>query len=146
LQSVETAVELRERELLAWRLLARGLGTMGLIALVLVVTGLYGVMAFSVARRTREIGVRMALGADRTGVLRMVVGESLGLVRLGLAIGGGLALGVAMLLRSLLFGVSPLDPVTYGALAALLVAVGILAALVPARRAATVEPVRALAE
>lgn len=146
IRSVETAAELRERELLPWRLMAMALGSLGGIGLLLAVAGLYGVVAFSVARRTREIGIRIAMGSDRQGVVRLVVREAVALVGTGLLVGALVAALIATLLESMLFGVSPVDPWTYGTLAVLLLAVGVLAALVPGRRAAAVEPMRALAD
>jgi ABC-type lipoprotein release transport system permease subunit len=144
--SIETARELRTRQLLPLRLLALALATMGTIAVALAVVGLYGVMAFSVTRRTREIGVRLAFGARRGQVLTLVLGEAVRLVAVGVLLGGAIAAGLALLMRSLLFGVSPVDPITYGSLGALFLGVGALAALFPALRAASVEPVRAIGE
>jgi predicted permease len=114
------------------------------VALVLGAIGLYGVIAYVVSRRTREIGVRMALGAERGRVARLVVGQGLALVGVGLALGLGAAAGLTRLLGSLLFEVSPTDPPTFAAVAALLAAVCLAAAYLPARRAAAVEPVEAL--
>jgi predicted permease len=123
----------------AW--LATAFGALGTL---LAATGLYGVIAFSVARRTREIGVRMALGAEPSGVLAMVMRQGLGLVATGLAIGGLLAVGTSFVLRSVLFGVTPLDPWAWMlALLVLVVASGIANA-VPARRAMRVQPLTAL--
>jgi len=114
------------------------------IALLLTMVGLYGVMAYSVSRRTREIGVRIALGASRSTVLSMVMRQALALLACGLVLGLTASLAGERLLRSLLYGVSALDPVVL-ALAGLLVAVtGLLAAYLPARRAAGVDPMMAL--
>jgi macrolide transport system ATP-binding/permease protein len=116
----------------------------GALALALAVVGLYGVLAYSVAQRTREIGIRMALGSARTAVFALVMREGLRLLAVGLAaglVGAGLA---ARALSALLLGVRPLDPVTFGAVAALMTAVALLACLVPARRAARVDPIVAL--
>jgi ABC-type antimicrobial peptide transport system permease subunit len=104
----------------------------------------YGVTAFSVARRTREIGIRVALGAGRRDVLRMVFGQGLRLAGLGVAIGLVLAAAAAQLLASLLYGVSPLDPLTFGAVAAAILGVSALATWLPARRATAVDPLSAL--
>ena len=115
-----------------------------LIALVLAVAGLYGTLAYAVVQKTREIGVRIALGAGRPAVVRMVMRRALALVALGLALGLGGALALARLLSALLFGVTARDPVTYAAASLLLLAVAALAAYLPSRRAAKVEPVVAL--
>jgi putative ABC transport system permease protein len=112
--------------------------------LLLACVGLYGVMAFSVAVRTREIGIRMALGAERRRVLRLLLGHGIGLVALGSSIGLIGALGLARLLESLLFRIHATDPPTYGAAALLLLATALLACYLPARRAAKVDPMLAL--
>lgn len=137
------------RDLLGLRLLGQRLaasvgGTLGLLGLALAVLGLYGVVAFSVSRRTRELGIRMALGAARGRVLGLVVGEGLWLALVGLAIGLPLAIVVARLLRSLLFGVAPTDPLTFGGVALLLIGCALLGSYLPARRAARVDPMVAL--
>jgi ABC-type antimicrobial peptide transport system permease subunit len=119
-------------------------GSLGLLALLLAGMGLYGVTAFAVASRTREIGVRMALGADRARVVRLVVWQAARVAGIGGALGLLLAIGVSQLVASLLFGVSPLDPVTYGATLAALATITVIATALPARRAATVDPLRAL--
>jgi len=114
------------------------------IAVSLAAVGLYGVMAFAVTQRTREIGVRVALGAQRRDVLALIVRESAMLIALGL--GGGLAAAAlaTRYLRDLLFGLTPLDPVTFGSVAVLLTAVALLASYVPARRATGIDPLAAL--
>jgi ABC-type antimicrobial peptide transport system permease subunit len=117
---------------------------LGALALLLSAMGIYGVTAFTVASRTKEIGVRMALGADRGRVLRMVLWQGARLAGIGAVIGLVLSLGVTHLTASLLFGVSPLDPLTYAATLALLGLVTLAATLVPARRAATTDPLQAL--
>jgi len=114
------------------------------VALTLAAVGLYGVISFVVGRRTREIGMRLAIGADPGQVLRMVVGRSLGLVGAGLLTGVLLALASARVLRGLLVGVAPTDPLSYGLAAGVLAAVALMAAWMPARRAARVDPVEAL--
>lgn len=120
------------------------LGCFAGIALLLTMVGLYGVMSYSVTRRTREIGVRVALGAGRSSVLSMVLKQALALVIVGLALGVAGSLVGDRLLRGMLYGVSPTNPAVF-ALAALLVALtGILAAYLPARRAASVDPITAL--
>jgi ABC-type antimicrobial peptide transport system permease subunit len=112
--------------------------------LLLATVGLYGVLAFAVGQRTREIGVRMALGATRRDLLRLVLRQSLWLVVLGLGMGLGIAALGARGLAVLLFGVGPLDPASYAATAVALAVVGLVASWVPARRALAVDPVVAL--
>jgi ABC-type antimicrobial peptide transport system permease subunit len=114
------------------------------LALVLAALGIYGVLAYSVAQRTREIGVRMALGARDGIVARMVVREGLGMVGLGLAIGVAGALAVTRVMASLLFDLSPTDPLTFVGVTVVLGAVAVLASYLPARRAARVDPIVAL--
>jgi len=117
--------------------LAAGLGA---LALILAVVGLYGVMVYSVAQRTREIGVRMALGASRSNILRLAIGHGMRLVMCGIVIGAAMSLATARVMKSLLFGLSPTDPLTYGAMALLLAIVALLACWIPARRATKVDP------
>jgi predicted permease len=126
------------------QLFARLAGFFGLIAVVLVATGLYGTMAYRVNNRTMEIGVRMALGAKRGQVVWMIVRESLTLAAIGVALGVPLVLLVSHLLSSQLFGVKPYDGITYLAAALGVAVVAMAATLVPAQRAASVDPVRAL--
>jgi len=117
---------------------------LGLLALLLAAIGVYGVMTYSVSQRTREIGIRMALGANRRDVLRLVTSQGLRLIGLGTALGIASDAAVSRLLLSLLFGLSPLDPIAYLSVALLLVTVALLAIYLPARRAATVDPLVAL--
>ena len=119
-------------------------GGFAVLALVLSAVGLYGVIAYSVSQRTREIGVRMALGAERGAVSRMVFREASRLASAGIAIGLACAVGAAMLMRGLLFGTAPWDASTLAAVAAVLGACTLLASYIPARRAASVNPVEAL--
>jgi putative ABC transport system permease protein len=119
-------------------------GFFAAIGLVLAVIGLYGVIAFLVAQRTQEIGVRMALGAERGDILRLVMGKSLRLVVCGVVVGLVAALAVSRVLASLLFGVGARDPVTFGLVTLLLIVVALLAALIPARAASRVDPIVAL--
>jgi putative ABC transport system permease protein len=130
--------------LLPQRLAASIAGSLGLVALLLAGIGVYGVTAFAVASRTKEIGVRIALGADRARVMRMVLWQGARLAIIGGAIGLALALGASQVVTSLLFGVSPVDPVTYGATIGALAAVTLAATFVPARRAASVDPLISL--
>jgi len=102
------------------------------------------VLAFTVARRTAEIGIRMALGAQRTDVRRMVVGQGMGIVAIAIALGVGGALATGRLLGSLLYGVSPRDPVTYATVVGVLLAMALLACWIPARRATRIDPMEAL--
>lgn len=120
------------------------LGAMGGLALLLAAIGLYGALAYTVARRTREIGVRMALGAAPRDVMAAVVGRALRLSVIGTGFGLAAALGATRFLAFLLYGVSPLDPATFAGMVILLAAVGVAAAAVPAHRAARVDPVEAL--
>jgi ABC-type antimicrobial peptide transport system permease subunit len=130
--------------LLPQRLAASVAGSLGLVALLLAAIGLYGVMAYAVAARTREIGVRMALGADRTAIMTATVRQALKLTTVGAIAGLAIALLVTRLLSSFLFGISPLDPLAFGATFVLLLGVAVAASLAPARRAADVDPLVAL--
>jgi ABC-type antimicrobial peptide transport system permease subunit len=114
------------------------------VALLLGAIGIYGICAFAVVSRTKEIGIRVALGADARRVERLVLWHGLKLTVIGGAIGLGIALGLTRLLSDLLFGISPIDPLAFGATLAMLVAVALAASYVPARRAARVNPVTAL--
>jgi len=120
------------------------LGVAGSMALLLGVVGIYGVIAYSVSQRTREIGVRMALGAQQQTLTRMFVRHGLLLTAIGVAFGLAAALAVMRLMSSLLFNVSPVDPLAYGAASAGLAITAFLASYLPSRRAATVDPVEAL--
>jgi putative ABC transport system permease protein len=120
------------------------LGLFALTALLLAAVGIYGVMALAVSTRTREIGIRIALGADRGRVQRLVVGEGVALVSLGTVLGLGGALASTRVLRSLLFDLTPSDPITYVTIVAVLGTAAIVASWIPARRASRVDPVVAL--
>lgn len=119
-------------------------GSVGLVGLLLAGIGIYGVTAYTVARRTREIGIRVALGARRADVVRMILRQGLILVGVGSAIGMTLALASGRLLIRLLYGVSPLDPLTLATAILILGSVGLMASIVPARRATRINPVDAL--
>ena len=119
-------------------------GSLGLIALLLAVLGIYGVIAYSVAQRTREIGIRVALGAERGRVLRLILRQGMRTAGIGLVVGGAAAFGATRLLASLLFGVAPTDVVAFGAAAGLLTVSALVATWLPARRAAGVDPMTAL--
>jgi putative ABC transport system permease protein len=120
------------------------LGLFGLVALTLVIAGIYGVVSYSVAQRTHEIGIRMALGAGARDVMRLVIGQGMKLVAAGLAIGLAGALALTRLMKTLLFGVSANDPLTFGSITLLLALVALLACWLPARRATRVNPIIAL--
>jgi predicted permease len=139
-----TLAEVRSASLAPRALTATLLGLFGLLALVITAAGIAGVIAFSVNQRTQEFGIRMALGAQRGSVLSMVLRQGLKLVLAGLAIGLGGALILTRLLTTLLFGIEPTDGLTFVAVSMVLVSVAALACFVPARRAASVDPMVAL--
>ena len=114
------------------------------VGLLLASLGIYGVLAYSVARRTREIGIRMAMGAERRHVLSMVMGEGARLIAIGVAVGLLAAYWLTPLLRNQLFEVSPTDPFVLGAVVLILLVVALLACLLPARRATSIHPMEAL--
>jgi putative ABC transport system permease protein len=120
------------------------LGSFAAVALALAAIGIYGVMSYSVARRSTEIGIRMALGARRADVLRLVMREAVGVVAIGGSIGLAGALLLTRLMGALLYGVGTADPVTFAAVCAVLAMVALLATYVPARRAIRVDPLKAL--
>lgn len=134
-----TTIALLPQRIAAW--IAGGVGAVGLL---LAAIGLYGLTAFSVAQRTREIAVRMALGATRESVVSLVLRQSARLALIGGAIGLALAIGVSLLLRRLLIGIQPIDAVTFAIATAVLTGVLLIAAWTPARRAAAMDPMRAL--
>jgi len=145
-RALDPAAEIRGSLLAPWRLGYLAMGCLGGIAVLLAGAGLYGVLAYAVSQRRREIGVRMALGADSPRVVRMILLGGLRLLGVGLAVGFPLAAAVATLLRGALFGVSPVDPWIYAQVGGLLFLVTVLAAFRPAWKAASVEPVRALSQ
>ena len=120
------------------------LGAFATLAMMLAAVGIYGVMSYSVARRNREIGIRMALGAAGQHVLRMVVREAMGPALIGLGIGAAAALGVTRLMSSLLYGVSPADPITFASVAATLIGVALVSCAIPALRATRVDPMESM--
>ena len=126
------------------RIAASVTGALGVLGMILATIGLYGVIAFSTTRRSHEIGIRLALGATASDVLRMVVGEGMRLTMLGVAVGLVLAATASRVVASLLYGVSSVDPVTYGSMSALLVGIALFATWLPARRAATTSPMEVL--
>ena len=142
--NIETLQQVRTRSLAPPRLIASLLGLFALLALVITAAGIGGVLAFSVNQRTQEIGIRMALGANRGAVLKMVLRQGLTLVLLGLAGGTVGALFLVRLMKEVLYGISPTDPLTFIAVTLLLLSVAVIACAIPARRATTVNPIAAL--
>ena len=144
LYQIRTQVDQINMSLFQERLFARLTSFFGMLAALLACVGVYGIMAFAAAQRTREIGIRMALGARRGGILGMVLRETCLLVAIGIAIGILVALGASRLISTLLFGLKPTDPLTISVAALLMVAAAVFAGYVPARRAARVDPMIAL--
>ena len=144
IENVRTMEQLLDEQLAGARFNTALIGLFALVAMILAAVGVYGVLSYMVARRTTEIGIRMALGAQPSSVMRLVIGHGLALTALGVAIGVAASLPVARSLERLLFQVSPLDPFVVAAVAALLVSVAAVAAWVPARRASNVDPMIAL--
>jgi predicted permease len=141
---VHTMQQLVDDSISTRRLTLVLLGIFSALALILAAIGIYGVMAFSVALRTQEIGIRMALGAQQKDVLRLILGQGARIAFFGVAVGLVAAVALARLLSSLLFSVSASDPITFAAVSILLVAVALLACYIPARRALRVDPIIAL--
>jgi putative ABC transport system permease protein len=133
-----------EATLAPTRIGAAIIGVVGVLALLLAAVGLYGVIAYSVSLRTREVGIRLALGAERGQVLRMVLGQGARLALVGIGIGAALAAAAASVLQSMLYGVSAVDPLAYGAAALLLLVVALAANLAPAITASRVAPATAI--
>jgi ABC-type antimicrobial peptide transport system permease subunit len=141
---VRTVAAHKDMSVFVPRLAALMLGLFGGLALLLAGVGLYGLLAFIVTQRTAEIGVRLALGANRSGILRLVVGQGLRLTALGAIVGIGLAAVLMPLAASQLVGVGAHDVLTYATAVAVLLGGALLASYLPARRAAAVDPIRAL--
>ena len=146
---VDEIVDLHQVEFLGTEPALRRFGTQllaaaGALGLLLAAIGLYGTMAFVVATRTSEIGLRMAIGATTTQILSGVLSQGMKLVGIGLAIGGVMSLAVAHVAVGMLAGLSPTDPLAFGGTAALLLLVGAAACYIPARRASAVDPIVAL--
>lgn len=142
--AVRTMEEVQAQGTASRRFAIQLLGGFASLALVLAAIGIYGVMAYLVGQRTREIGIRIALGARRGGVVRLVVGRAIALASAGVAIGGVVSLVVGQLVAGMLFQVQPWDPVTFGTIGTLLVLTAVVAAATPAVRAAHVDPIVAL--
>ncbi|HEX8678696.1 MAG TPA: FtsX-like permease family protein, partial [Chthoniobacterales bacterium] len=142
--SAKTLTEHMGTSLFPARMAAMALGSFGLLALVLAAVGIYGVMSQVVAGRTREIGLRMALGAQLSDVQKLILRQGMMLAAIGSAVGLAVAFGGAQLLKSFLYGVSASDPVTFTAIALLLLTIALLACWIPARRASRVDPMIAL--
>jgi ABC-type antimicrobial peptide transport system permease subunit len=128
----------------SWRMGATMFSVFGFLALLLAAIGLYSVIAYNVAQRTRELGVRVALGAGARDVIRLVMSEGMRLAAVGVGLGAGIALIVARWVKPLLFEQSPRDPVVFAGVAGVLLAVAALASFLPARRAGRVDPMEAL--
>ncbi|MBV8207657.1 MAG: FtsX-like permease family protein, partial [Acidobacteria bacterium] len=141
---VKTQEEHIEALLSQERIIAQLSSFFGILALLLACIGLYGLLSYEVTRRTREIGIRMALGARRADLMQMVVWQGISLALAGTVFGAAVAIAIGRLLAKLLYGVKPADPFTLIAVATLLIAVALFAAFVPARRATTVDPMIAL--
>jgi ABC-type antimicrobial peptide transport system permease subunit len=144
ISNVETLNDMEGDTIAQPRFATMLLGGFAVVALVLAMIGVYGVISYSVERRTNEIGIRMALGAERSSVFRLVLGEGMRLAIVGAVVGVVAALALTRLLASLLFGVSAHDPLTYAAVAAVLAVVAAVACWLPAYRATRVDPMEAL--
>jgi ABC-type antimicrobial peptide transport system permease subunit len=144
LTAVKTVATKIDENLSTERLLTSLLGAFGLLSALLAAIGLYGVTAYSVARRRHELAVRMALGASRACILRASLGEVVVLAAFGLAVGLPAALGLSKLVRSLLYGIAPTDPPALAGASVLIAAVALLAGYLPARRATLIDPAIAL--
>jgi ABC-type antimicrobial peptide transport system permease subunit len=142
--NVRTAAEVYNRALARTSFTLVMLAIAGTMALLLGVVGIYGVISFSISQRTREIGIRMALGAQQQTVRGMFLQQGLWLVGMGIVAGLAAAVPLARLMSALLFGVSSLDPATYGAVSFLLISAALLATYLPTLKATRVEPVEAL--
>jgi predicted permease len=144
MMNIATQSEQIDRRLAQERIVAQLSSFFGVLALLLACIGLYGLLSYEVTRRTREIGIRVALGAQRMDLIRMVVWQGIALACAGTVVGLVAAIGIGKLLKSLLYGVKPSDPITLAVVSLLVIGVAVCAAFVPARRATTVNPVIAL--
>ena len=141
---VQTLEEIRDETIAPQRLNATLIGLFALLALAIATVGVAGVLAFSVSQRTNELGIRLALGAERKAILRMILGEGATMAGIGLIVGGLAAIPLSRMLTGLLFGVEPIDPPTIAFSAVLLIGVALVAAWIPARTATAVDPMTAL--
>ena len=144
LTNVQTMREQLDQALFAPRMGAALLGLFGVLALALAGIGIYGVMAYAVTQRSQEIGIRMALGAARPEIVRMVVRQGMSLAVMGLVVGGVASVALSRLVAGLLFGVSATDPTVFAIVSLILAAVAFIACYVPARRATRIDPLTAL--
>jgi ABC-type antimicrobial peptide transport system permease subunit len=144
LASVRTMQEVYDKSVARTSFTLVMLGIAGAMAMALGMIGIYGVISYTVSQRRREVGIRLALGAQRGDVMQMLLRQGAKTALVGVAIGIAAALGLTELMRGLLFGVSAQDPLTFAAVAALLMSVALLASYIPARRAMLVDPVVAL--
>ena len=144
LAAVQTLDEVQARSMAQTSFAMAMLGIAATVALLLGVVGIYGVVAYMATQRTREIGIRMALGAQIRDVRIMFLGHGLRLMATGIALGVAVALVLTRVMSALLFGIGPMDPMTYASVSAALAAVGLLATYLPARSASRVDPVVAL--
>jgi len=144
LASVRTMQEVYDKSLARTSFTLVMLGIAGAMAMALAMIGIYGVISYTVSQRQREIGIRLALGAQRRDVLQMVLRQGTSTALVGVAIGLVAALGLTQLMRSLLFGVSAQDPATFAGVGVLLILVALLASYIPARRAIRVDPLIAI--
>jgi predicted permease len=144
LAAVRTMQEIYDRSLARTSFTLLMLGIAGGMALLLGIIGIYGVIAYAVSQRRREIGIRLALGAQHRELKGMFVRQALTLAGIGVVLGLGASAGLTRLMKSLLFGISPLDPLTYALVPVVLTAAAVLASYLPARRAAAVDPIEAL--
>jgi putative ABC transport system permease protein len=142
--NIRTVDQLVSRSLRRPRFNLSLLGIFAAAALLLAAAGIYGVMSYTVTQNTRELGIRVALGAQGRDILKLVVGQGLILALIGVAIGVAAALALTRLMSNLLYGVSATDPVTFAAISLLLIGVALLASYLPARRAMKVDPMAAL--
>jgi putative ABC transport system permease protein len=140
IQNVLTVRQIKDQSVAPRRLNAVLVSSFGILAVIIAAVGIGGVLAFSVSARTNEIGIRMSLGADSGRVQRMILREGGVLLAIGLVLGAGGAFFAAGVIRGLLFGVAPRDPVTFIGVAAMMAAIGIMACWIPALRAARIDP------
>ncbi|MDP2390702.1 MAG: FtsX-like permease family protein, partial [Acidobacteriota bacterium] len=142
--SVRTMEDLRQSSFWQYRLFGFMFGIFGAAALFLAAIGVYGVLSFSVSQRSQEMGVRIALGAQRADVLRLVVRQGVTLALIGVAVGVVGAFGATRVIASILYNVTPSDPISFIGVALFLTAIAFIASYLPARRATTVDPIVAL--